>query len=142
GLSGGGGADPEEEGPPQPLTFAKSLLSSFLEAKFRPAEASEERHDSAELPRPRKKKEGAAGGFDSGGFVKQVASHLVSSALGLLLNAALGASGGASTASKGIFSSSSSHSSSSGGGAGGGGGHHWKPSASERSWAYAYDEPF
>ncbi|XP_034123505.1 keratin, type I cytoskeletal 9 [Drosophila guanche] len=162
GLSGGGGAinngqflgnflgtvvaslsaDPEEDGPPQPLTFAKSLLSSFLEAKFRPAEASEERHDSAELPKPRKKKarEGGGGhpaaGFDSGGFVKQVASHLVSSALGLLLNAALGASGGASKASTGIFSSSSSSSS----GGGGGGGHHWKPAAHERSWDY--EEPF
>ncbi|KAH8274684.1 hypothetical protein KR018_005101 [Drosophila ironensis] len=155
GLSGGGGAinngqflgnflgtvvaalsaDPEDEGPPQPLTFTKNLITSFLEAKFRPddEDGSEERHGSEELPRPRprKKKEGggwaatAASHFDSGGFVKQVASHLVSNALGLLLNAGLGASGGASSASKGIFASSSS------GHHGGGGGeqHH------HRSWS-------
>ncbi|EDW00521.1 GH12906 [Drosophila grimshawi] len=125
GLSGGGGAinnglfvgnfvgtvlaalsaDPEEEGLPQPLTFTKNFLSGFLESKFRPVEASEERHGSA----GKKKKESAGGGFDSGGFVKQIASHLVSSALGLLLNASLGASGGASHASTGLFSSSSHH---------------------------------
>ncbi|KAH8287087.1 hypothetical protein KR054_002217 [Drosophila jambulina] len=150
GLSGGGGAiangqflgnflgtvvaaasaDPEEEGPPQPLTFTKNLITSFFEAKFRPnsEEGSEERHGSSELPRPRKKKEGggwaaaAASHFDSGGFVKQVASHLVSNALGLILNAGLGASGGASGAVKGILASSSS-------------GHHAKPADHHRSWS-------
>ncbi|EDW81992.2 uncharacterized protein Dwil_GK25560 [Drosophila willistoni] len=137
GLSGGGGAinngqflgnfvgtvlaslsaDPEEEGPPQPLTFTKNFVTSFLESKFRPVEGSEERHGSAELPRQKAKKDGgAAGGFDSGGFVKQVASHLVSNALSLLLNALLGSSGGAFHASAGIFSSSSSA-------------HHGKPGA-------------
>ncbi|XP_044252008.1 myosin-9 isoform X2 [Drosophila takahashii] len=140
GLSGGGGADPEEEGPPQPLTFTKNLITSFLEAKFRPnsEEGSEERHGSAELPRPRKKKEGGGGGwaaaaannFDSGGFVKQVASHLVSNALGLILNAGLGAAGGASSAAKNIFASSSM-------------GHHAKPADHHRSWNDPYDnEPF
>ncbi|KAH8420565.1 hypothetical protein KR009_011498 [Drosophila setifemur] len=156
GLSGGGGAinngqflgnflgtvvaslsaDPDDEGPPQPLTFTKNLISSFLESKFRPdsEEGSEERHGSAELPRPRKKKEGGGGwtsavtnNFDSGGFVKQVASHLVSNALGLLLNAGLGASGGASSAAKGIFASSS--------------GGHAKPADHHRSWN-PYDQPF
>ncbi|KAH8303189.1 hypothetical protein KR059_003103 [Drosophila kikkawai] len=159
GLSGGGGAiangqflgnflgtvvaaasaDPEEEGPPQPLTFTKNLITSFLEANFRPnsEEGSEERHGSAELPRPRKKNEGggwaaaAASHFDSGGFVKQVASHLVSNALGLILNAGLGASGGASGAVKGILASSSS-------------GHHAKPADHHRSWSPHTDdfEPF
>ncbi|KAH8416542.1 hypothetical protein KR222_008301 [Zaprionus bogoriensis] len=111
-------ADPEDEGPPQPLTFTKNFLSSFIESKFRQpgGDASEERHGSAEVP---KKKEGGGGGFDSGGFVKQIASHLVSSALGLLLNASLGASGGASHASAGLFASSS---------------HHMKPVAGHRSW--------
>ncbi|EDW65754.2 uncharacterized protein [Drosophila virilis] len=128
GLSGGGGAinngqflgnfvgtvlaslsaDPEDEGPPQPLTFTKNFLSSFLESKFRPAEAPEERHGSGELPR-QKKKESLSAGFNSEGFVQQIASHLVSSVLGLLLNASLGASGGASHASTGVFSSSSHH---------------------------------
>ncbi|XP_070144699.1 probable inactive protein kinase DDB_G0270444 isoform X4 [Drosophila kikkawai] len=131
--------DPEEEGPPQPLTFTKNLITSFLEANFRPnsEEGSEERHGSAELPRPRKKKEGggwaaaAASHFDSGGFVKQVASHLVSNALGLILNAGLGASGGASGAVKGILASSSS-------------GHHAKPADHHRSWSPHTDdfEPF
>lgn len=111
--------DPEDEGPPQPLTFTKSFLSSFIESKFRMPEASEERHGSAELP---KKKEASgwhgSAGFDSGGFVKQIASHLVSSALGLLLNASLGAASGASHASTGLFASSS---------------HHVKPAAA-RSW--------
>ncbi|XP_017055221.1 keratin, type I cytoskeletal 9 isoform X2 [Drosophila ficusphila] len=138
GLSGGGGADPEEEGPPQPLTFTKNLITSFLEAKFRPnsEEGSEERHGSAELPRPRKKKEGggwaaaAASNFDSGGFVKQVASHLVSNALGLILNAGLGAAGGASSAAKNIFASSSM-------------GHHAKPADHHhRSWSPYEYEPF
>ncbi|KAH8250785.1 hypothetical protein KR038_009898 [Drosophila bunnanda] len=159
GLSGGGGAiangqflgnflgtvvaaasaDPEEEGPPQPLTFTKNLITSFFEANFRPnsEEGSEERHGSAELPRPRKKKEGggwaaaAASHFDSGGFVKQVASHLVSNALGLILNAGLGASGGASGAVKGILASSSN-------------GHHAKPADHHRSWSpHSQDfEPF
>ncbi|XP_017073718.1 keratin, type I cytoskeletal 10 isoform X2 [Drosophila eugracilis] len=139
GLSGGGGADPEEEGPPQPFVFTKNLITSFLEAKFRPnsEEGSEERHGSSELPRPRKKKEGggwaaaAASNFDSGGFVKQVASHLVSNALGLILNAGLGAAGGASSAAKNLFASSSM-------------GHHGKPADHHRSWnTYAYDnEPF
>ncbi|XP_034103835.1 keratin, type I cytoskeletal 10 [Drosophila albomicans] len=131
GLSGGGGAvnngqflghflgtvlaalsaDPEDEGPPQPLTFAKSFLSGFTESKFRPnsAEASEERHGSTELSFQKKKKDASGHSFDSGGFVKQIASHLVSSALGLLLNASLGASGGASHASAGLFTSSSHH---------------------------------
>ncbi|KAH8274445.1 hypothetical protein KR026_002207 [Drosophila bipectinata] len=167
GLSGGGGAinngqflgnflgtviaalsaDPEEEGPPQPLTFTKNFITSFLEAKFTPIsdDVSEERHGSEELPRPRKKKEGGGGGwaataashFDSGGFVKQVASHLVSNALGLLLNAGLGASGGASSASKGIFASSSSahH--------GGGGGEHHHRSWSTQDQGIPYeDDPF
>nr|XP_043068854.1 fl(2)d-associated complex component [Drosophila bipectinata] len=147
GLSGGGGADPEEEGPPQPLTFTKNFITSFLEAKFTPIsdDVSEERHGSEELPRPRKKKEGGGGGwaataashFDSGGFVKQVASHLVSNALGLLLNAGLGASGGASSASKGIFASSSSahH--------GGGGGEHHHRSWSTQEQGIPYeDDPF
>ncbi|KMZ09015.1 uncharacterized protein Dsimw501_GD16045, isoform A [Drosophila simulans] len=157
GLSGGGGAinngqfignflgtvlaalsaDPEEEGPPQPLTFTKNLITSFLEAKFRPIseDGSEERHGSAELPRPRKKKEGggwaaaAANNFDSGGFVKQVASHLVSNALGLILNAGLGAAGGASSAAKNIFASSSM-------------GHHAKPADHHRSWNLYDNEPF
>ncbi|XP_050744224.1 golgin subfamily A member 6-like protein 2 isoform X2 [Drosophila biarmipes] len=138
GLSGGGGADPDEEGPPQPLTFTKNLITSFLEAKFRPnsEEGSEERHGSAELPRPRKKKEGggwaaaAASNFDSGGFVKQVASHLVSNALGLILNAGLGAAGGASSAAKNIFASSSM-------------GHHAKPADHHhRSWSPYDHEPF
>nr|NP_001096932.1 uncharacterized protein Dmel_CG15252, isoform B [Drosophila melanogaster]ABW09379.1 uncharacterized protein Dmel_CG15252, isoform B [Drosophila melanogaster] len=137
GLSGGGGADPEEEGPPQPLTFTKNLITSFLEAKFRPIseDGSEERHGSAELPRPRKKKEGggwaaaAANNFDSGGFVKQVASHLVSNALGLILNAGLGAAGGASSAAKNIFASSSM-------------GHHAKPADHHRSWNPYHNEPF
>ncbi|KAH8238358.1 hypothetical protein KR032_004917 [Drosophila birchii] len=132
-------ADPEEEGPPQPLTFTKNLFTSFFEASFRPnsEEGSEERHGSAELSRPRKKKEGggwaaaAASHFDSGGFVKQVASHLVSNALGLILNAGLGASGGASGAVKGILASSSS-------------GHHAKPADHHRSWSpHSHDfEPF
>ncbi|XP_070067364.1 uncharacterized protein [Drosophila virilis] len=100
--------DPEDEGPPQPLTFTKNFLSSFLESKFRPAEAPEERHGSGELPR-QKKKESLSAGFNSEGFVQQIASHLVSSVLGLLLNASLGASGGASHASTGVFSSSSHH---------------------------------
>ncbi|XP_064555224.1 uncharacterized protein LOC135440134 isoform X1 [Drosophila montana] len=128
GLSGGGGAinngqflgnfvgtvlaslsaDPEDEGPPQPLTFTKNFISSFLESKFRPAEASEERHGSGELAR-QKKKESLSAGFNSEGFVQQITSHLVSSVLGLLLNASLGASGGASHASTGVFSSSSHH---------------------------------
>ncbi|EDV46209.2 uncharacterized protein Dere_GG18950, isoform C [Drosophila erecta] len=137
GLSGGGGADPEEEGPPQPLTFTKNLITSFLDAKFRPIseDGSEERHGSAELPRPRKKKEGggwaaaAANNFDSGGFVKQVASHLVSNALGLILNAGLGAAGGASSAAKNIFASSSM-------------GHHAKPADHHRSWNHYDNEPF
>ncbi|XP_020802079.1 uncharacterized protein LOC110179060 isoform X1 [Drosophila serrata] len=160
GLSGGGGAiangqflgnflgtvvaaasaDPEEEGPPQPLTFTKNLITSFFEANFRQnsEEGSEERHGSAELPRPRKKKEGgggwaaaAANHFDSGGFVKQVASHLVSNALGIILNAGLGASGGASGAVKGILASSSN-------------GHHAKPADHHRSWSpHNHDfEPF
>ncbi|XP_039499602.1 keratin, type I cytoskeletal 10 isoform X2 [Drosophila santomea] len=137
GLSGGGGADPEEEGPPQPLTFTKNLITSFLEAKYRPLneDGSEERHGSAELPRPRKKKEGggwaaaAADHFDSGGFVKQVASHLVSNALGLILNAGLGAAGGASSAAKNIFASSSM-------------GHHAKPADHHRSWNLYDNEPF
>ncbi|XP_030379726.1 uncharacterized protein LOC115627971 [Scaptodrosophila lebanonensis] len=147
GLSGGGGAinngqflgnflgtivaslsaDPEEEGPIQPLVFAQNLLSSFLEAKNRPpsAENSAERHGSAELPARQKKKEATGlggGGSDSGSFVKQIVSHLVSSALGLLLNASLGASGGASHASSGLFSSSSAAS------------HHMKPA--HRSWTF------
>ncbi|KAH8301039.1 hypothetical protein KR044_012893, partial [Drosophila immigrans] len=149
GLSGGGGAvnngqflghflgtvlaalsaDPEDEGPPQPFTFAKSFLSGFTESKFRPnsAETTEERHGSTEVSYQKKKKDGGGASFDSGGFVKQIASHLVSSALGLLLNASLGASGGASHASAGLFSSSS---------------HHMK-SATGRSWTepeqtYAY----
>ncbi|XP_041563063.1 keratin, type I cytoskeletal 9 isoform X2 [Drosophila elegans] len=160
GLSGGGGAinngqfvgnflgtvlaalsaDPEEEGPPQPLTFTKNLITSFLEAKFRPnsEEGSEERHGSAELPRPRKKKEGgggwaaaAASNFDSGGFVKHLASHLVSNALGLVLNAGLGAAGGASSAAKNIFASSSM-------------GHHAKPAEHHHRSGHAYydNEPF
>ncbi|KRK06999.1 uncharacterized protein Dyak_GE15421, isoform B [Drosophila yakuba] len=137
GLSGGGGADPEEEGPPQPFTFTKNLITSFLEAKYRPLneDGSEERHGSAELPRPRKKKEGggwaaaAADNFDSGGFVKQVASHLVSNALGLILNAGLGAAGGASSAAKNIFASSSM-------------GHHAKPADHHRSWNPYDNEPF
>ncbi|XP_052857123.1 golgin subfamily A member 6-like protein 2 isoform X2 [Drosophila gunungcola] len=160
GLSGGGGAinngqfvgnflgtvlaalsaDPEEEGPPQPLTFTKNLITSFLEAKFRPnsEEGSEERHGSAELPRPRKKKEGgggwaaaAASSFDSGGFVKHLASHLVSNALGLILNAGLGAAGGASSAAKNIFASSSM-------------GHHAKPAEHHHRSGHAYydNEPF
>lgn len=113
--------DPEDEGPPQPLTFTKSFLSSFIESKFRMPEASEERHGSADLPHPKKKESSGwhgSGGFDSGGFVKQIASHLVSSALGLLLNASLGAASGASHASTGLFASSS---------------HHVKPAAA-RSW--------
>ncbi|EDW07880.1 uncharacterized protein LOC6584923 isoform X1 [Drosophila mojavensis] len=138
GLSGGGGAinngqflgnfvgtvlaslsaDPDDEGPPQPLTFTKNFLSAFLESKLRPPEASEERHGSAELPRQKKKEAQGSAGFDSNGFIKQIASHLVSSALGLLLNASLGASGGASHASTGLFASSS---------------HHMKP-AEGRSW--------
>ncbi|XP_032308324.1 uncharacterized protein LOC6501903 isoform X2 [Drosophila ananassae] len=165
GLSGGGGAinngqflgnflgtviaalsaDPEEEGPPQPLTFTKNFITSFLEAKFTPIsdDVSEERHGSEELPRPRKKKEGggwaatAASHFDSGGFVKQVASHLVSNALGLLLNAGLGASGGASSASKGIFASSSS--------AHHGGGvaeHHHRSWSAQDQGVHYEDEPF
>ncbi|XP_043660426.1 keratin, type I cytoskeletal 10 isoform X2 [Drosophila teissieri] len=138
GLSGGGGADPEEEGPPQPLTFTKNLITSLLEAKYRPIseDDTEERHGSAELPRPRKKKEGgggwaaaAANNFDSGGFVKQVASHLVSNALGLILNAGLGAAGGASSAAKNIFASSSM-------------GHHAKPADHHRSWQLHDNEPF
>ncbi|XP_064555227.1 uncharacterized protein LOC135440134 isoform X4 [Drosophila montana] len=100
--------DPEDEGPPQPLTFTKNFISSFLESKFRPAEASEERHGSGELAR-QKKKESLSAGFNSEGFVQQITSHLVSSVLGLLLNASLGASGGASHASTGVFSSSSHH---------------------------------
>ncbi|XP_030242651.1 uncharacterized protein LOC108657506 [Drosophila navojoa] len=111
-------ADPDDEGPPQPLTFTKNFLSAFLESKLRPPEASEERHGSAELPRQKKKEAQGSGGFDSNGFIKQIASHLVSSALGLLLNASLGASGGASHASTGLFASSS---------------HHMKP-AEGRSW--------
>lgn len=110
--------DPEDEGPPQPFTFTKNFLSAFLESKLRPSETSEERHGSAELPRQKKKEAHGSAGFDSNGFIKQVASHLVSSALGLLLNAALGASGGASHASTGLFASSS---------------HHMKP-AEHRSW--------
>ncbi|XP_017114313.1 putative uncharacterized protein DDB_G0271606 isoform X3 [Drosophila elegans] len=132
--------DPEEEGPPQPLTFTKNLITSFLEAKFRPnsEEGSEERHGSAELPRPRKKKEGgggwaaaAASNFDSGGFVKHLASHLVSNALGLVLNAGLGAAGGASSAAKNIFASSSM-------------GHHAKPAEHHHRSGHAYydNEPF
>ncbi|XP_052857126.1 putative uncharacterized protein DDB_G0271606 isoform X3 [Drosophila gunungcola] len=132
--------DPEEEGPPQPLTFTKNLITSFLEAKFRPnsEEGSEERHGSAELPRPRKKKEGgggwaaaAASSFDSGGFVKHLASHLVSNALGLILNAGLGAAGGASSAAKNIFASSSM-------------GHHAKPAEHHHRSGHAYydNEPF
>ncbi|KAL7742861.1 hypothetical protein ACLKA6_016228 [Drosophila palustris] len=130
GLSGGGGAinngqflghffgtvlaalsaDPEDEGLPQPLTFTKNFVNGFIESKFRPIsnEASEERHGSSELVY-RKKKEGGAASFDSGTFVKQISSHLVNTALGLLLNSALGASGGASHASAGLFSSSSHH---------------------------------
>jgi len=119
------------------LTFTKNLITSFLEAKFRPIseDGSEERHGSAELPRPRKKKEGggwaaaAANNFDSGGFVKQVASHLVSNALGLILNAGLGAAGGASSAAKNIFASSSM-------------GHHAKPADHHRSWNPYHNEPF
>ncbi|XP_064555226.1 uncharacterized protein LOC135440134 isoform X3 [Drosophila montana] len=108
GIIGSLSGDPEDEGPPQPLTFTKNFISSFLESKFRPAEASEERHGSGELAR-QKKKESLSAGFNSEGFVQQITSHLVSSVLGLLLNASLGASGGASHASTGVFSSSSHH---------------------------------
>ncbi|XP_034490362.1 uncharacterized protein LOC117794008 [Drosophila innubila] len=130
GLSGGGGAinngqflghffgtvlaalsaDPEDEGLPQPLTFTKNFVNGFLESKFRPMsdEALEARHGSSELPH-QKKKEGGVASFDSGMFVKQITSHLVNRALGLLLNSSLGASGGASQASAGLFSSSSHH---------------------------------
>ncbi|XP_053949271.1 uncharacterized protein LOC128857544 [Anastrepha ludens] len=146
GLSGGGGAvnngqflgnllgtvyaqlsaDPEDDDlRPNPLLFARNLISSFMEAKNR-KESDEEGDDERRSDSPQKHgdkhKGDAGGGSDSGGFIKHIASHIVGSLVSLLLNASLGASGGASHASASLFGSSS-HKSGGGGGAGGGGGH-------------------
>ncbi|KAM7347670.1 uncharacterized protein ACRADG_007189 [Cochliomyia hominivorax] len=124
GLSGGGGAinngvflgnflgtvvaslsaDPEEDDePPKPLIFLQNLISTFIEAKNRPL--TEE--DSSE----RKDQNGGGaskGGSDSSAFIKSVASHIVGSVVSFILNASLGASGGASHASHSLFAGSSS----------------------------------
>ncbi|XP_054729219.1 uncharacterized protein LOC129238202 [Anastrepha obliqua] len=146
GLSGGGGAvnngqflgnllgtvyaqlsaDPEDDDlRPNPLLFARNLISSFMEAKNR-KESDEEGDDERRSDSPQKHgdkhKGDAGGGSDSGGFIKHIASHIVGSLVSLLLNASLGASGGASHASASLFGSSS-HKSGGGGGGGGGGGH-------------------
>ncbi|XP_054087844.1 uncharacterized protein LOC105213923 isoform X2 [Zeugodacus cucurbitae] len=141
GLSGGGGAanngqfignllgtvyaqlsaDPDDDDlRPNPLLFARNLISSFVEAKNR-KESDEEgdderRSDSRHSQGGDKGKGDAGGGSDSGGFIKHIASHIVGSLVNLLLNASLGASGGASRASASLFGSSSHK----GGGGGGG----------------------
>ncbi|XP_017483194.1 PREDICTED: uncharacterized protein LOC108372062, partial [Rhagoletis zephyria] len=145
GLSGGGGAvnngqfignllgtvyaqlsaDPDDDDlRPNPLLFARNLISSFVEAKNR-KESDEEgdderRSDSRHSHGNKAKGDDGAGGSDSGGFIKHIASHIVGSLVSLLLNASLGASGGASHASASLFGSSSHKGS---GGGGGGNGH-------------------
>ncbi|XP_067641919.1 uncharacterized protein [Eurosta solidaginis] len=146
GLSGGGGAvnngqfignllgtvyaqlsaDPEDDDlRPNPLLFARNLISSFVEAKNR-KESDEEvdderRSDSYRLQSGKNKGDAGGGGSDSGGFIKHIASHIVGGIVSLILNASLGASGGASHASASLFGSSS-HKSGSGAGGGGNGG--------------------
>uniref|UniRef100_A0A1B0FJ28 Uncharacterized protein n=1 Tax=Glossina morsitans morsitans TaxID=37546 RepID=A0A1B0FJ28_GLOMM len=109
GLSGGGGADPEEDDvPPRPLIFLKNLIWSFIEAKNRKEsddDDSEERKDT----RKEDNKDQWKGGSDSAAFIKHIVAHLVSGVVSIILNASVGASGGASQASQSIFTGSSGH---------------------------------
>ncbi|XP_055842764.1 uncharacterized protein LOC129909716 [Episyrphus balteatus] len=119
GLSGGGGAinngkfignllgtivaslsaDPEDDDqPPKPLVFLQTFLKTFQEAKNRAGTPEDGQEAMPAHP---------MGGSDSFGFVKQIISALVGGVTSLVLNAALGASGGSSQASTSALASSS-----------------------------------
>uniref|UniRef100_T1GSS1 Uncharacterized protein n=1 Tax=Megaselia scalaris TaxID=36166 RepID=T1GSS1_MEGSC len=93
GLSGGGGADPEEDdGPLRADLFVKNMLQSFFSAKKRMAmmEGDEEseggEHTDQWKPAP--------GGSDIFGFIKQLVSGLVGGLSGFIFNASLGSANG------------------------------------------------
>uniref|UniRef100_A0A1A9UEE2 Uncharacterized protein n=1 Tax=Glossina austeni TaxID=7395 RepID=A0A1A9UEE2_GLOAU len=109
GLSGGGGADPEEDDvPPRPLVFLKNLIWTFFEAKNR-KESDEDDSEERKDTRKEDNKDQWKGGSDSAAFIKHIVAHLVSGVVSIILNASVGASGGASQASQSIFTGSSGH---------------------------------